>query len=27
MGEINSNKKAILITGTIVPNSVFVGPY
>lgn len=24
MGEINSNKKAILITGTIVPNSVFV---
>lgn len=24
MGEINLNKKAILITGTIVPNSVFV---
>ena len=24
MGKINSNKKAILITGTIVPNSVFV---
>lgn len=24
MGEIDSNKKAILVTGTIVPNSVFV---